>query len=282
MKREPTQRELPFTKVPNIFFQHWVNNLGLVEIRVVAAIIYRTFGDRFWDAGGWRSREKTSPMSVVELSAIVKRSKPLVMKALANLKGYGIVAGSRISRQEAYAYGLIMRPEFNALKEVPPPEKQKALPYDVHDFSSKETFTTEGVSVVKKPLPLSGKETFTTEALVLIRDPEIRSTETHTQSKISAPVENIAAKRRVCGSKFSKRQIRDYAWASHNFDQFLVEYYSARNQPKRASVGIQNPEGWATSASRSGEHDDAIQEFIDRPEMFDPEAWMRANRRASV
>jgi hypothetical protein len=155
---EPRQQELPFTKVPNIFLDEWVNILGLVEIRIVAAILRRTFG--------WH-RKNSGPLSVTELSQITRRSRPLVVKALARLRGFGIVTGGRLSRQEPLAYGLIMRPEFRALKEAPPPAKQKALPYDVHHFSGKENLTTETASVVKETLPLSGKENLTTEPSVL-------------------------------------------------------------------------------------------------------------------
>jgi hypothetical protein len=275
----PSQQELPFTKVPNIFLDEWVNILGLVEIRVVAAILRRTFG--------WK-RKESGPLSVTELGQITRRSRPLVVKALTRLRARGIITSSRLSRQEPLAYGLLMRSEFQPLKEAPPPARQKPLPYDVHHFSSKENLTTENASVVKKTLPLSGKENFTTEPSVLIIDLKKEDLKKHTQiaratpaAKVE-PVENLAAAPRVCGSKFTKKQIREYAWASHNFDQFLVTYYANRNQKNRVSVGLQNPEGWATAARRSGEHDEEIQEWLDDPLKFDVDTWLRAGRRASL
>jgi hypothetical protein len=165
---EPYQLELPYTKVPNVFLDEWVNFLGLVEIRIVAAIIRRSFG--------WHRRQ-TGRLSVTELCKITRRSRPMVVNALGRLRGYGIVTASRISRQEAHTYGLIMRPEFEKIKEAPPPELQTVLPYDVLEFPPVEN-SDYTISVVKKTLPLSGKENLTTDAPVLIcikeRDPKER------------------------------------------------------------------------------------------------------------
>lgn len=270
----PVQQDLPYTKVPNIFLDEWVNSLGLVEIRIVAAIMRRTFG--------WH-RSTSGPLSISELSMITKRSRPLVVKALARLMEYGIVDRSRLSRQESFGYGLIMRAEFNELREVPPPAKQKALPYDVlefqtaileecKNFSGKENLTTEKISVVKKPLPLSGKENLTTEPTVLISVKERRSKETHTHG---APVENIAARQRVCGSRFDRKTIRAYAWASHNFTAGCNAYWEARGQKHNLIMGIRNPNGWANAAHKTGEHDDEIQEWLDDPGRFDLERFRR-------
>jgi hypothetical protein len=267
---ESAQQELPFTKVPNIFLDEWVNILGLVEIRIVAAILRRTFG--------WH-RKDSGPLSVTELSEITRRSRPLVVKALARLRGFGIVNGSRLSRQEPLAYGLIMQPEFKALKEVPPPAKQTVLPYDVHHFSSKENLTTETASVVKETLPLSGKENLTTEAPVLRSIKESRSKETHTHAvREAAPVENIAARQRVCGSKFEKPLIRKYAYASRDFDHMVNAYWEARGKKQNYVIPIRSPEAFATAALHSGEHDEEIQEWIDDPDIFNFELFRQINR----
>jgi DNA-binding transcriptional ArsR family regulator len=123
--REPyTCRQLPLTEVPNTFFDAWLNVLGLLEIRIVAAII---------------RRETPAPISVSELCDVTKRSRPLVVKALTRLRELGILDRFRSSRHEPFGYCLIMRAEFNGPREAPPPVKQKVLPYD-----SRKTATRPG------------------------------------------------------------------------------------------------------------------------------------------
>lgn len=211
---EPYQLELPYTKTPNIFFDEWVNFLNLVEIRIVAAFIRRTFG--------WH-RRRTGPLSVTELCKITRRTRPPVIQALNRLRGYGIINPSRISRHEAHSYELIMRPEFQALKEAPPPELQMPLRYDVLEFPVENSVEIPvenlggPVAVVKKPLPLSGKETFTTGASVLI------------EFKESGPKEKIPTARKA-------RAVTDSEAVTAYRQQFGLNCSRGRKQDIDATV----------------------------------------------
>jgi hypothetical protein len=238
---EPDPQELPqakftevpqenFTKVPNVFLEDWVNILGLVEIRIMAAILRGAFG--------WHKTE-TKPLSVSQLSEVTKRDRTSVMKALERLIGHGIVGRSRLSRREAFAYGLIMRSAFKPLKEAPPPAKQKSLPYDVRPLSSRGNSTT---GEVVKPRPLSSRGNSTTQPPVLISIKESRSKDTHTPvASEAAPVENIAVSQRVCVSRFSEQERMQYAEAQER------------------SLGG----GWVT-VSGDGRSDALIQRYFDR------------------
>lgn len=65
-------------------------------------------------------------------------------------------------------------------------------------------------------------------------------------------------------SKFSFDQLLDYAFANHRYYLKLTQV-----RPEERAKGINNPEGWATTALRTGEWDSVVEEFLENPNMYD-------------
>jgi hypothetical protein len=115
------QKILPFTKVPNVFFDEWLMKLPLVHLRVLGLVIRRSFG--------WQ-RKKSGPMTITEICKATRRQRSVILKALADLRRYRILNATRLSRQEAFEYEIICRQgELQPLRKVEPPEKQVQLPF---------------------------------------------------------------------------------------------------------------------------------------------------------
>jgi Helix-turn-helix domain len=85
--------------------------------------------------------------------------------------------------------------------------------------------------------------------------------EPHTQPDARAREHN--AKRVCVQSKFSLEVLRNYAWASHNYDRSRAAFDGTKRE------GIRNPEGWAVAAHKSGLYDDLVQRYLDNPSMFE-------------
>ena len=89
---------------------------------------------------------------------------------------------------------------------------------------------------------------------------------THTQAEPALSSNTRAGPngKTVCvNSKFSKEQLEEYAWASHNYME-----WARQCRPEYKFEGVRNPAGWVTVALRSGAWDSEVQNYFDDPRMF--------------
>ena len=263
-----------YTKVENYFFDYVMPRVSCAEWKTICAVLRETVG--------WNRQD--AEITLDRFMQLTGFAREAMCAAVRRAVGRSVVQRRTVQngRQRTFKYRAIEKANLKVLPKREPRRRQEALPFDVLTSTEFENRTASRSSEIELPTPLTEFDNRTPNVPVLIIDlkkEDLRERHTHATTN-PASVEKSTASQCVRGSKFTRKQIREYAWASHNFDSFLVDYYTTRDQPKRATVGIKNPDGWATVARRTGEHDDEIQEWLDDPTIFDTGLWLQSRRRA--
>lgn len=261
--KQPNQ-DATFTKTPKLRYRAWLKQIkSLAELKCVDVIIEET--------RGWH-REWTPALPVEFFVEATGLDRTNVMAGLKRAMAHRIVERWRQSPRAPYQYRLVLR-DLQAVKPAPPRAKQKPLPYTVEVFHrGGETQPLRG----GETQPHKGGETQPHAPLAIDLLKKGRSKE-HTH----VPQNPQAVEKGVRGSRYTREQIRQYAWQSHNFTTAVNEFWRIRGRKDRLISGINNPNGWATAAFNSGAHDDEIAEWIRDPTIFDFDEYARQCRQAA-
>lgn len=264
-------QEKGFTQIAHYWIDKVMPRVSGAQWKVVCAVLRHTMG--------W-SREEAE-MTYDLFMDMTGTKRQAVSMAVEHLLKLGVVQrrSKTVGKQLVFKYRAVQKAN---LKEVPkraPKEAQSALPFNVSKFENQTTSEFENQTGVTEfeNQTATRFENQTPKLPVLRSIKEIRSKEIKTHTQQQDPGLQEAASQRVCLSKFSKRQLREYAYASRGFTDFVNAYWEGRGKRSNCVAGIRNPEGWATAARRSGEHDEEVQEWIDNPGMFDIDRFRQVN-----
>lgn len=245
------------------------------EWKVICAVLRSTLGwsreeaemkyDLFMDmTGNARQAVSSAVERLLKMELLDRRSKT-------------------VGKQLSFHYRAVQKANLKAVPKRPPKPPQGDLPFNVTQFENQTSTQFENQTATEFENQTNTQfENQTASAPVLICIKERRTKEINTHTHTRDPREDKAASQRVCLSKFSKRQCREFAYASFNFTRDMNAYWEGRGKKWLRVEGIKNPEGWANAARRSGEHDEEIQEWIENPSMFDFELYRRENNGSNL
>lgn len=282
-----------FTKVDDYFMDKVMPRVSGAEWKIICSVLRETVGefreeetitvDRFMTMTGLERQAVIEAVRQVCLSTVIERRT------------------QQIGRQRTFRFRAIPHANLKVVSKRERRRHQAGLPFDIptstefenqtpmsgndteenaaHFETEFENQTPSRSLKIKLPTAVTEFENQTPNAPVLMSDLDQEDLDlTHrSRARKLEPVENIAARQRVRGSKFTKKQIREYAWANHNFYQTVNAYWEARGKKQNFIDGVHNPVGWTTVALRSGEHDEEIQEWIEDPDIFSFERFRKSN-----
>lgn len=273
-QKKTPRRDAGFTKVAHYWIDRVMPHVSGAQWKVMCAVLRHTLG--------WSRQE--AEMTYDLMMDMTGTKRQAVAMAVEHLLKLGALErrSKTVGKQLTFKYTAVQKAN---LKEVPkrsakPP--QSALPFNVTQFENQTPSQFENQTASEFENQTSTRfenQTPSTPVLRSIKEIKNKEINTHTTHEDSRAQE--AASQRVCLSKFSKRQLREFAYASASYTNLVNEYWEGRGQKLKRVAGIRNPEGWATAARRSGEHDDDVQEWLDDPDMFNFDLFRQSANRSN-
>lgn len=239
------KREPGFTKFDNYFLDHVLPRVSGVEWKIISVIIRGTVG---WQQQGGKHRQEVE-LTNERLQKLTGVGSQALCAGIKKAMDRGVVKRRprQQGRQRTFCFSAVPRANLKSLDHGDS-STQEHLPF-ISDRENHNPNSDDQIVVSTIPTTVLDHENHNPNSALLISVKKDIDPKTHTHRE------------RVCASRFSKQQIRAYAWASYHCDEVL------RNRGRKVE-GIRNPDGWAVAAHRSGEFDDLIQEWIDNPEIF--------------